>query len=437
MTGKTLVVLYRDRALGTIAQDPRGRLRFTYEPDWQSDPDAFPLSLSMPLAAQVHAHDPVHAYLSGLLPDNPLILDRWAKRFQVSPRNPFALIAHVGEDCAGAVQFVAAERVDALRQAKRLQVAWLDERDVGARLRAVRLDHAAWRVPEDSGQFSLAGAQPKTALLFLRGRWGVPSGRTPTTHILKPPTGDFDGHTENEQLCLMLARALGLPAVTSRVQRFAGEVAIVVERYDRVSSADVGARLAQPAAEPVLRIHQEDVCQALGLPPTSKYQNEGGPSPSTVVELLRTHSSNPSEDIDTFVAALAFNWLIAGTDAHAKNYSLLHGAAGALRLAPLYDLASALPYERLDQRRLKLAMKIGGEYRVRDVTARHFEKLAAELRLDPDATLARVRQLAAALAENVEPIRKQARRERLTHPIVGRLCALLAARAQHCLQALG
>jgi serine/threonine-protein kinase HipA len=156
-----------------------------------------------------------------------------------------------------------------------------------------------------------------------------------------------------------------------------------------------------------------------------------------VVELLRTYSSRPAEDVETFVSALAYNWLIAGTDAHAKNYSLLHGAAGALRLAPLYDLASALPYERIDQRRIKLAMKIGGEYRVRDVAARHFRKLAVELRLDPDETLARVRQLAAALAERVEPIRKQARREGLTHPIVGRLVAELGARAKQCMDALG
>jgi serine/threonine-protein kinase HipA len=266
--------------------------------------------------------------------------------------------------------------------------------------------------------------------MLLRGRWGVPSGRTPTTHILKPPTGDFDGHTENEQVCLTLARALGMPVVSSQIQRFAGEIAIVVERYDRVPGPS-------GPNEPILRIHQEDVCQALGLPPASKYQSEGGPSPRAVVELLRTHSSRPAEDVETFVSALAYNWLIAGTDAHAKNYSLLHGPAGALRLAPLYDLASALPYERLDQRRLKLAMKIGGEYRVHDVAERHFRKLATELRLDPGETLARVRQLAAALVEQIEPIRKQARREGLTHPIVGRLAAQLAARAERCAAALG
>jgi serine/threonine-protein kinase HipA len=429
MTAKQLIALHRDRAIGTITQDGSGRLRFAYDAGWRTDRDAFPLSLSMPLALQAHVHDRVHAFLSGLLPDNPLILDRWAKRFQVSPRNPFALLSHVGEDCAGAVQFVAPARVEALLRARGPEVAWLDERAVGDRLRAVRLDHAAWRIPADTGQFSLAGAQPKTALLLLRGRWGVPSGRTPTTHILKPPTGDFDGHTENEQICLTLARALGMPVVSSQVQRFAGEVAIVIERYDRVQ--------ASARTEPILRIHQEDLCQALGLPPTSKYQNEGGPSPKAVVELLRTYSSRPAEDVETFVSALAYNWLIAGTDAHAKNYSLLHGAAGALRLAPLYDLASALPYEQLDQRRIKLAMKIGGEYRVRDVAARHFRKLAVELRLDPDETVDRVRRLAVALAERVEPVRKQARRDGLTHPIVGRLVAQLEARARHCMDALG
>jgi len=128
--------------------------------------------------------------------------------------------------------------------------------------------------------FSLAGAQPKTALLFGNNRWGVPSGRVPTTHILKPPTGEFDGHAENEHFSLELGRALGLPVVDSRIMRFQDEVAIVVERYDRVRTA-AGLR----------RVHQEDLCQALVITPTRKYQNEGGPGILDIVELLRTYSA--------------------------------------------------------------------------------------------------------------------------------------------------
>jgi len=172
---------------------------------------------------------------------------------------------------------------------------------------------------------------------------GVPSGRVPTTHILKPPTGEFDGHAENEHFCLELGRALGLPVVDSRIMRFQDEVAIVVERYDRVRTA-AGLR----------RVHQEDICQALAIPPTRKYQNEGGPGIRDIVELLKTYSAKAPEDVRTFLDAIAYNWLIAGTDAHAKNYALLIGAQARIRLAPLYDVASVLPYPDIDIERVKL-----------------------------------------------------------------------------------
>jgi serine/threonine-protein kinase HipA len=122
------------------------------------------------------------------------------------------LISHVGEDCAGAVQFVTPDRLDAMRRGKEDKNRVVDESEIAQRLRILRSDHAAWRLPRDTGQFSLAGAQPKTALLFQNNRWGILSGRLPTTHILKPPTGHFDGHSENEHICLALARDLGLPA---------------------------------------------------------------------------------------------------------------------------------------------------------------------------------------------------------------------------------
>jgi hypothetical protein len=174
----------------------------------------------MPLAAEEHGPAAVQAFLWGLLPDNERVLDRWAKKFQVSARNVLALISHVGEDCAGAVQFVTPDRLEALKSGKDDKVEWLDEAALAKRLQALREDHAAWRLPRDTGQFSLAGAQPKTALLLQKDRWGIPSGRIPTTHILKPPTGHFDGHAENEHICLQLARSLGMPVADTKVMRF-------------------------------------------------------------------------------------------------------------------------------------------------------------------------------------------------------------------------
>ena len=442
MSPPYLFTLLMGKVAGRVLRDRNNRLGFAYDSAW-SDADAaetgdrpVPLSLSMLPGALEHGHKTIEAFLWGLLPDNATVLDRWAKRFQVSARSPFALIAHVGEDCAGAVQFVREERLQDVLAPDASEIAWLDEGELGDRLRALREDEAAWRGPRDVGQFSLAGAQAKTALLFLGGRWGVPSGRIGTTHILKPPLATFDGHVENEHLCLSLARALGLPAARSEVRRFAGEAAIVIERYDRVATATMAGMADLARTQPVLRLHQEDMCQALALPPTAKYQSEGGPGPSRIVELLRTYSSRPDEDVSTFVEALAYNWLIAGTDGHAKNYSVLHGGGGRVRLAPLYDLASALPYQGLDQERLELAMKVGDKYRLRHIGRADWEKLAHQVGRTPIETIEQVANLAARLPEKVALVRDRMLADGLTHPIIDRLSALLAERAKHCLGAL-
>jgi len=422
-----LLALHAGREVGAVQKGRGNRLTFRYREEWRSSPGAFPLSLSMPLAAADHGHEVITAFLWGLLPDNELILERWGRRFGVSARNAFALLAQVGEDCAGAIQFVRPERVDAVLASGAADIDWLDEKAVADRLRALRVDPAAWRIARDVGHFSLGGAQPKTALHHMNGRWGVPSGRTPTTHILKPPTVGLDGHVENEHVCLALARALRIPAASSEVMSFHDEVAIVVERYDRQATQRTRA---------VVRVHQEDLCQALGLMPTSKYQNDGGPSPERVVDLLRTHSSNPREDVGTFVDALAFNWLIAGTDGHGKNYSVLHGPGGRLRLAPLYDLASVLPYDDFEPQRVRLAMKIGGKYRIRDIGRRQWERLAGDLRLDPEETVDRVVELARLVPERSSEVLQIARSKGLTHPILEKLGRALMARSEQCLSTL-
>jgi serine/threonine-protein kinase HipA len=416
-----LIALLGGKEAGRVRRDKRGRLSLAYDRNWREARDAYPLSLSMPLTAEEHGSDAVEAFLWGLLPDNEIVLQRWGKKFQASPRSPFALISHVGEDCAGAVQLVPPERLEAVQKGNQGEVEWLDEKNIAGRLRALREDHAAWRLQRDTGQFSLAGAQPKTALLWQGGRWGIPSGRTPTTHILKPPTGGFDGYAENEHICLALARAADLPAAASRVLRFKNEIAIAVERYDRVRSG-----------KQVLRVHQEDVCQALAIMPTRKYQNEGGPGVSEIVELLQTHSSERKEDVRSFVGAVGFNWLIAGTDAHAKNYSLLIAAASRVRLAPLYDVASILPYDDIDLRKTKLAMKVGGEYQLLLIGLRHWQKLAREVRIDADELIQRLNAMASQLPDEISDARKRAGGEGLDQAIVDRLAARLTKRAAEC-----
>jgi serine/threonine-protein kinase HipA len=422
---KELIVLLDGKESGRVVRDNRGKLTFTYNEQWREAAGAYPLSLSMPLTLAKHSNAKIDPFLWGLLPDNEIILSNWARKFHVSPRNSFSLIACVGEDCAGAVQFVQPSRLNAILGAAAPPVEWLDDREIAKRLRALREDQSAWRAPGDTGQFRLAGAQPKTALLLENKKWGVPSGRIPTTHILKPPSGEFVGHAENEHFCLEIARALGLPVVDSRIMHFKDELAIVVERYDRVRAADT-----------LHRVHQEDICQALGIPPTHKYQNEGGPGIRDIVGLLGDNSSLPREDVTTFFDSVVYNWLIAGTDAHAKNYALLIGAGGRIRLAPLYDVASVLPYPDISIQKAKVSMKIGGEYRLRNIRSYHWRKLAVELKLDPDKTLRRVSDLAGQLADHVSTVKEQMMSERLKHAIIPRLADALTKRAVACLRIL-
>jgi serine/threonine-protein kinase HipA len=377
----SLLVILDDAVAGTLVRLSAGRLRFDYDEDYRSGARATPLSLSMPTQVASHPSHVVTPWLWGLLPDNAAIISRWARHFHVSASSPFALVATpVGEDCAGAVRFVAPSKLErALRRSG--EVAWLTDDEVAQRLRDLRRDSTAWLGRSFTGQFSLAGAQAKTALIFKEGRWGVPFGSTPTTHILKPAVAGLDDHDLNEHLCLDAARRAGMVAVRTKLTNFVDETAVVVARYDRVSGREI------------VRVHQEDLCQALGVPPTRKYQNEGGPGPADVTKLLRqVMPPEVAEDaVLRFADALIWNWLIGGTDAHAKNYSLLL-AGDQVRLAPLYDIASALPYG-VHERKLRLAMKIGGDYGVypRQNT---WPAAARDLGLGTDALLTRIRELA-------------------------------------------
>ncbi|NUO55129.1 MAG: type II toxin-antitoxin system HipA family toxin [Hamadaea sp.] len=418
-----LVVMMRGRRIGLLEQDDRARLMFRYDDEWRSAATGTPLSLSMPLSVADHHDSVVRAFLWGLLPDNEAVLERWAQAYHVSARNPFALLQHVGEDCAGAAQFVTPERVDVIAAGEG-GVDWVEPDEIAARIRTLRRDPAAWHLSR-SGQFSLAGAQAKTALHFdaEAGRWGDPWGSVPTTHILKPAISGFDEHDLNEHLCLELARALGMTAARSRVAEFGGERVIVVDRYDRRRVADEW-----------VRVHQEDVCQALGRPPTAKYQNEGGPGPEDVVRLLRSAVLAPKQaeaDIQRFIDALILNWLIGGTDAHAKNFSILLGASGA-RLAPLYDVASALPYDDMYVPRLRMAMRIGGDYRLDGITGTRWRRLADEAGLDPEDSVRRAREYAQRLPEMISRIVKTDEISGLGSRLPARLAERMTARAALC-----
>jgi len=277
----------------------RDRLRFEYDEVWREDRASFPLSLSMPVTRREHGDAVVRPFISGLLPDNNEVLRRWGQRFHVWARNPFRLLSHVGEECAGAVQFVPLERAGRwLAGDAPSGVTWLTDAELIERVAELAVDHSRARRIGEDGQFSLAGAQAKTGLYrdSLSGGWGIPRGSTPTTHILEPNIGAYASYDLNENFCLQLARRLGLQAAVSWTEMMGEVPVIIVERFDRAARG-----------EGILRVHQEDTCQALARMPEMKYQNQGGPSAGEIFNLIRNHSARLQEDAERFLDAVIYN----------------------------------------------------------------------------------------------------------------------------------
>ena len=423
MAGEHLTVVMGSRIAGTLTRGANNLLRFDYDPAYRADPAATPLSLSMPTAIASHADTAasrrVTNFLWGLLPDNDTVIERWSAHYAVLATSPFFLLGTpVGEDCAGAVRFCAPGDEERLL-GRGGEVEWLTDNAIAERLRGLRDDQTSWLGPRFTGEFSLAGAQPKTALANVDGRWGEPRGDLPTTHIFKPGSA-LEDHDLVEHICLTAARRAGLPTARSSFRLFGDQTALVVERYDRART---------PGG--VVRIHQEDLCQALGLSPERKYQSVGGPSPAQAVALMRRHIDPGAAETAaaTFVDALAWNWIIAGTDAHAKNYSFLLAGAN-VRLAPFYDVASFLPYSA-NERELRMSMRLGGTYEMWP-SHNFWPRAAAELGLDPELVVMRVRALAdEAPAAFDEAVADPAVRS-LGRPIVGLLTDRVIDRAKRC-----
>lgn len=363
-----------------------GRITFDFDPAWKPEQPGIEISASLPRSRRHHTGTAPQSFLWGLLPDNDATITRWAARFGVRANNPMALLAHVGLDCAGAIQLTTE---DAPTLTLPGGIDPVSGSEIAQHLRALRGDPNDWTLPAaHEGQFSLAGAQAKFTLRQTPGGWGVAWGSEPSSHIVKPGVQGFAEQDINEHLCLEAGRRVGLNTARSRIEQYEDESAIIVERFDRYIS---GGKL--------LRIHQEDFCQALGLPPWIKYQSDGGPGISRSVSLIREliRGRQGRAAAADFVIACAFNWLITGTDAHAKNYSLLYD--GRPRLAPFYDIASTLPYPRLPQPKAKLAMSVAGRYRVREIDAAHWSAQADEDGMDADDMLARITRINAVLPD--------------------------------------
>lgn len=304
---------------------------------------------------------------------------------------------------------------------------WLTSAEPAHRLRTLRRDGTTWLGRGGAGRFSLAGAQAKTALFGDGRRWGVPIGAHPTSHILKPAIHGFDHHEINEHLCLETARRLGIRAARSHLLSVEDQTAVVVERYDRLTGPDGRLR----------RVHQEDLCQALGVPPSQNYEADGGPGPAAVIAVLRAVMGDAAgtDAVERFTAALAFNWLIGGTDAHAKNYSLLL-SADQVRLAPIYDLASALVYPGVHERRLQMAMKVGRGYGLWP-RSDPWPLAAGAWGVDAGGLRERVLAMSEALPDALRDAAAAPAVAALDSPLPARLLDRVAARAARCRAVMG
>lgn len=381
MTRELSVYLDGKRA-GTLRQTAQGNTTFRYEEDYSAGQSAAPtpISLSMPVSRLEHPSRVVVPFLQGLLPDSPTKLAQLAQDYQTSPRNAFGLLSHVGRDSAGAVQILPIGEDSSDAAMRQGDVTPLTEVEVGEII-ADLVEHSdTWGRGRAGMHWSLPGAQPKVALFrFDDDTWGTPNDSTPTTHILKPAIAPYTDHDVNEHVTMGAARILGLTVSRNELMTTdQGHRVFVSTRYDRRM---VDGRW--------MRLHQEDLCQALSVAPDRKYQQDGGPGVSQIAGLF-DNLSNAQDQADSrrrFFDALVFNVSAACTDAHAKNFSVLLSGRRAT-LAPLYDLGTHAPYPSTEP--LRSAMKVHDEYTLDAIGLPQLLKAAAKLRIPADLAADRV-----------------------------------------------
>lgn len=371
------VWLFADR-VGALAL-VEGRLSFRYAPGWLARRDAIALSASLPLQVEPFDDRSTRPFFAGLLPEGRL-RRLIAQQLQVSGQNDFALLDHLGGECAGAVTFLAPGQSPSAPSGGD-DVRWLSDEEIVAMLD--ELPHRPMLAGKDGLRLSLAGAQDKLPVVFDGARIGLPLNGAPSSHILKPAIPGVEDSVVNERFCMALADAMQLQPAKSAIHVVRDRAFLLVERYDRLVDAQGNRQ----------RLHQEDFCQALGVIPEMKYENEGGPGLAQCFVLLRSTTRPSAPQVLRLLDYVIFNALIGNHDAHAKNFSLLY-ADRALMLAPCYDTLSTAVYPTLTP---KMAMRIGGKYKFSEVKARHWEQFAESAGLARAQTRRRIVALAKAL----------------------------------------
>lgn len=350
-----------------------------YTDEWLANPRGRPLSLSLPFTPgnQIIKGDEVSFYFDNLLPDSQNIRQRLARRFNTTSVNVFDLLVALGRDCIGAIQLLPeGEQPNNIKQ---IHYRSLDDSQVAEILRKAVDSYPLGRLDDDELRISLAGAQEKTALLWHNNEWCEPLEETPTTHIFKLPMGlvgnmkaDMQASVENEWLCSKIMAEFDIPIAHCDIGIFGDKKALIVERFDRKFSAD---------GSWIIRLPQEDFCQAKGMSPLHKYQSDGGLSIDDCMQLLSNSENSTIDKVRFFKAQIIF-YILAATDGHAKNFSITHLPNNAYKLTPLYDVLSIHPLvgnktDQIAKQKVKMAMAIRGSknyYQLQKIQYRHFIK---------------------------------------------------------------
>lgn len=389
-----------------------GRLRFRYDTHWLKSSGVMALSQSLPLQVEAFDDQVCRPFFAGLLPEGDL-RRRIAQQCQLSRANDFGLLAAIGGDCAGAVSLTPDDQAP-----EPAEVEWLSPTQLSELL--AELPQQPMLAQRDGLRLSLAGAQDKLPVVVEGQRLGLPKGSAASTHILKPAIAAVDNSVTNEAFCMALAKRMKLQVADTQILMAGDQRILLVLRYDRRRTGD-GAWS---------RLHQEDFCQALAVPPELKYQNEGGPDLQACFSLLRRATRPSAPEVIRLLDAVIFNALIGNHDAHAKNFSILYQQQRGT-LAPLYDLLCTAAYPTLTD---KMAMKVGSKYRFAEVQVRHWEQLAKAAGLSGAQTKKRV----AAIAKQLPSCARRLQTDALysDQPLVERIILLIEQRCTLTLERL-
>lgn len=406
MANEIKVWLFRDQ-VGTLSLS-QGRLGFQYSADWLLRPSPMALSQSLPLQPGIYEDHVCRPFFAGLLPEGNL-RRLVAHQCHVSSQNDFALLNAIGGECAGAITFLPPGRP--LPSPDKASIEWLDEKQLLALLE--ELPRRPMLAGREGMRLSLAGAQDKLPVVFDGQRVGLPKSGQPSTHILKPQIRAVQDSVINEAFCMSLAKAMTFQVAQSLIFDAGDHRVLLVARYDRATDAD----------GKTTRLHQEDFCQALGVLPEMKYQNEGGPDLKACFDLLFRATRPSAPEMLRLLDAVVFNALIGNHDAHAKNFSLLYTQITPT-LAPLYDLLSTAVYDNLTP---KMAMKLGGRYKFTEVQTRHWEQFAETAGMSVAQSKRRILRMSKDLPLVARKL--QSTRPFESHPLVEKICQLIEHRA--------